>query len=428
MAVPALAQEEDGPRVELRRPVRPTGIPMMWLGAMTPTSAVVKAKLPPGTPARLYVRTAGEAPLEFEPLPPRDRASTVATFAIAGLSPGTIFTYTLDVVNRPSFYPPGVFRTFPAAGTASSFAFAFGSCARTGSEHAVFETVREKQPAVFLHLGDFHYQNISRDNPRLYRAAWDTVLASSTQGPLYRDVPLAYVWDDHDFGPNDADRRAPGHAAARSVYREYAPHYPLPAGDGDAAIYQAFSIGRVRFIMSDLRGERAPGKVPDGPEKTMLGAAQKEWLKRELLASSRSHALVFWTSSVPWIGESPGDSWQNYRHERREIANFIAEHRIANLCILCGDAHMLAADDGRETNYADGDSPPVPVLHGSALDQSGSYKGGPYSHGFYTPGRGEGCFGWVQVLDDGTRVTVDYSGRNQDDEVKVALKFSVGGP
>ncbi len=426
LALPAGAEDEENPRLELHRAMRPTGVPTMWLGAMTPTSATVKVKLPPGTPAKLFVRSAGEAPLKFSPLPPKDPASTVAEFAVTGLQPSTVYTYTLDVVNRPSFYPPGSFKTFPAQGQAASFNFAFASCAQTGSEHAVFTTIHEKQPAVFLHLGDFHYQNISRNSPRLYRAAWDTVLSSSTQGPLYRDVPLSYVWDDHDFGPNDSDSRAPAHAAAHLVYREYAPHYPLPAGEGDSAIYQAFSIARVRFIMSDLRGERSPGKVADGPGKSMLGARQKEWFKRELLEASRSHAMVFWTSSVPWIGARADDSWQNYEYERREIANFIAEHRISNLCILCGDAHMLAADDGRKTKYADGDCPPVPVLHGSALDQSGSVKGGPYSHGNYTPKSNEGCFGWVEVQDEGSLVKVSYTGRNHHDEVKVALGFSVG--
>src|SRR5262245_17527652 len=89
---PACAQDDDEQRVELRRPLRPTGVPTMWLGAMTPKSAVVKVKLPPRTPAELYVRSAGDAPIKFQPLPPRDPASTVATFAVKGLQPATTYT------------------------------------------------------------------------------------------------------------------------------------------------------------------------------------------------------------------------------------------------------------------------------------------------------------------------------------------------
>ena len=397
----------------------------MWLGAVTSTTATVKAKVPQGTRAQLYVREFGGAPHAVPIDPASTRGSHVATFRITGLQPSTTYTYTLEVNGRPSFFPPGRLRTFPPEGKPSALKFAFSSCARTGSEHAVFETIRQRDPDVFLHLGDMHYENISRPDPRLFRAAWDTVLSSSTQGALYRDVPLAYTWDDHDFGPNDADSRSPARPVARAVYREYAPHYPLGAGAGNAGVFQAFSFGRVRFIMTDLRSDRMADKTPDTPAKTMMGTAQKMWFFEELLVAARTHSLIVWASSVPWIGDRAGDQWASYASERREIANFLGEHQIKNLCILCGDAHMIAADNGQETSYADRPAAPIPVMHGSALDQGGSFKGGPYSEGHYVPEAKEGCFGWVEVKDDGQRVHVDFTGRVQSDEVKVALSFDV---
>ena len=407
-------------------PDKPTGIPTIWVGAVTHEGAVVKAKLPPRAKARLLVEAArGEGKsFEAEPLP--NPSGTVRTFRLHGLDALTRHTCKLEVDGKPTTYPPATVRTFPTPGNPSSFAFAFGSCARTGSEHGVFDTIRKRDPAFFLHLGDMHYVNISRDDPRYFRAAWDTVLASTTQGALCRTVPLAYIWDDHDFGPNDADARSPSRPAAWQVYREYAPHYPLPAGDGDAAIYQAFSIGRARFILTDLRSERSSATMPGGPAKTMLGVSQKQWFKRELAESARSHAIIFWASSVPWIGDhAEGDGWQNYADERREIANFIAQNGIRNLVILCGDAHMLAADDGTNSDYSDARGLRIPVLHGSPLDQRASYKGGPYSNGFHLPDPGEGCFGWVNVRADGERVQVEFSGCNEAGEVRVRLGFTV---
>ncbi len=425
LAVATTARSLSAPEPTLRPPEKPKGFPTLWVGAVTATGGVVKTKLPPGLHPRLLVREAGGAPVIFAAEPQRDPASTVVTFQLKHLRPQTDYQCTLEVNGAPAVFPPAMVRTFPPEGQPASFTFAFGSCARTGSQHAVFNTIARKRPAVFVHLGDMHYTNISRNDPRLFRAAWDTTLSSPTQGALYRNIPLAYIYDDHDFGPNDTDSRSPSRPAARSVYREYAPHYPLPAGEGDAAIYQAFTVARVRFILTDLRSERDAGKTPDGPGKSMMGAAQKEWFKRELLESSRTHGLVVWGSSVPWIGAKGGDSWQGYVDERRELCNFIAQHRIKNLCILCGDAHMIAADNGTHSDYSDAKKLRIPVLHGSAFDQGGSTKGGPYSEGVYLPKNNEGLFGWVEVEDDGQRVAVRFTGRNQDDEVKVNLNFEM---
>ena len=425
LAAASTARSFAEPGPNLRPPEKPKGFPTMWVGAVTATGGVVKTKIPPGLNPRLLVREAGGEPLIFKPEPLLNPSQTVAIFRLEHLRPLTDYQCTLEVKGAPASFPPAMVRTFPPEGQPANFAFAFGSCARTGSQHEVFNTIARKRPAVLLHLGDFHYCNISRNDPRSFRAAWDTTLSSTTQGALYRNVPLAYIYDDHDFGPNDADKRSPARPASRTIYREYSPHYPLPAGGGDAAIYQAFTVGRVRFILTDLRSERDTEKTPDSPAKSMMGAAQKEWFKRELLDASRTHGLVVWGSSVPWIGAKGSDSWQGYANERRELSNFIAEHRIKNLCIICGDAHMLAADNGKNSDYSDSKKLRIPVLHGSAFDQGGSLKGGPYSEGTYLPKGKDGLFGWVEVEDDGQRVAVSFTGRNHLDEVKVSLNFEV---
>jgi hypothetical protein len=64
-------------------------------------------------------------------------------------------------------------------------------------------------------------------------------------------------------------------------------------------------------------------------------------------------------------------------------------------------------------------------MAGAPLDQDASIKGGPYSQGVYKPAKGEGCFGFVQVSDDGRRIAVHYSGRNNRNEEKISLRFTV---
>ena len=83
-------------------------------------------------------------------------------------------------------------------------------------------------PHFFLHLGDFHYANIGVDDPWRFREASNRVLRSPRQSALYREAPIVYVFDDHDFGTDDSDGTSVTKAAVQRVYRERVPHYPLP--------------------------------------------------------------------------------------------------------------------------------------------------------------------------------------------------------
>jgi phosphodiesterase/alkaline phosphatase D-like protein len=354
----------------------------------------------------------------------RRERSNIAEFHIDALQPGAEYFYGFSAQPGSSVEAAGRFRTLPEG--AASFRFVFASCARTGSQHEVFRTILRCDPLFFLEVGDLHYRNINQNDRTLFRQAYSEVFGSRAQGALYANVPLIYVWDDHDFGPDNSDRFAPGRIASRLTYQECIPHYPLALGTGDVPICHAFSVGRVHFVVTDLRSERFPAKSPDGLDKTMLGTAQKEWFKRELLAAKSRFALIFWVSSVPWTGKShTGDGWAAFPTERQEIADFIRVNGIRNLCLLSGDAHMLGADDGRNGDFAKNGGAPAPSLQAAPLDRPASFKGGPYSHGYYLPARGEGCFGLVEVHDDGREINAFFTGRNHRDEKRVSLSFTV---
>jgi len=238
-------------------------------------------------------------------------------------------------------------------------------------------------------------------------------------------VPLAYIWDDHDYGSNDSDSTAAGRLAARLTYREYVPHYPLVVAGDDAPVYQSFTIGRIRFILTDLRSERTPSLAPDDASKSMMGTAQKQWFKNEMLAANGNYAAIVWVCTVPWIGTSTAgaDFWAGYSTERQELADFIKDNEIKGLVMLSGDAHMIALDDGSNSDYANGGGAAFPVIHAAALDRPGKVKGGPYSGGVFSGG---GQFGLMAVEDNGgSTVAFTFSGRNANNDVLISYKFNL---
>jgi energy-coupling factor transporter ATP-binding protein EcfA2 len=270
---------------------------------------------------------------------------------------------------------------------------------------------------IGLHLGDLHYSDVASTDPADHRAVMRRFLMSPGPAALARTVPMAYVWDDHDYGPNDGDSSSPSRSAVRSNYRDLVPHYQLAVPD-EGPINQAFTIGRVRFVVTDSRSERT--------DDTMLGERQLAWLLEELATASRTHGLVVWGNSVPWIGESTpgGDSWNGYAEERQVIADALAEAGVDNLIMISGDAHMVAIDDGSNTDYSTRQVGGFPLLQAGALDRRGSVKGGPYSSGTFPGG---GRFGTLEVVDNGIEIAVTLAGRSWDGDVFVEETFVFAG-
>jgi len=395
----------------------------VWSGGVTARSAVVNARVPRGgIPVRLLLFPAEAAAATRErPFESVADPSGIASFDLTGLAPATAYEYRVESADGAP--ARGRFRTFGEGPW--SFRIALSACAETGSASTVFDAIRDAKPDLFIHTGDIHYEDITRNDPERFRRAFDAVMGSPTQSRLYRSVPIAYTWDDHDFGGNGSDASSAARPAALAVYRQAVPHYPLDRG-GAAGIHQAFDIGRVRVILTDSRSQRTPsGQAPQA--RTMLGAAQLRWLKDQLSAAA-SAPLVIWVNTVPWIA-SPGsgsDNWGSYAREREEVANHIDRLGLTRrLLMLSGDAHMVAIDDGTHSNYATGPGrgrPGFVVMHAAPLDRKTSEKGGPYSHGI---SRQRGQFGLVDVADDGRQLTVELTGRNQSGGILQGMRLAL---
>ena len=338
-------------------------------------------------------------------------------FDVDSLQPATTYHYRLLQGEKEISGSGGRFRTF--ARGAHSFRVVMSGCAETGSRHPVFRAIAEEAPDLFLHLGDLHYEDIVTPEIDRYRQAFASVNASPEQAAVYRSVPLAYMWDDHDYGPNNSSSAAVVQETARHAYRRYVPHYPLASGS-DGPVHQRFDVGRVRFLLTDLRSARSRNDAPDTEAKTMLGAEQKAWFREELaVAADKNVPVLVWVSSVPWIANDPDevDRWSGFATEREQIAGWIDSLRLADqMMIVSGDAHMVAFDDGTHNTYGPGGGIQVPVVQAAALDRIGSTKGGPYTIGpfpnrFSLRGANDGQYVRMDVDDKGDTICVTWTGR-----------------
>lgn len=387
-----------------------------WTGGVTPSSAVITARIDSPSPVSLRIdgSTTTVPPVLTEPM----KTGALHRFNLSGLKPDTEYGYRFVTAGGTSVDDEKrSFRTFPAHGTPFSFRFAVGSCAKS-SNSPVFAAAARQGARFFLHTGDFHYADIRENRVETFRAAYDYHLSAPRLRAFLATAPLFYQWDDHDFGPNDSNRNSPSSEASLLNYRQLVPHHPFSGGPDSptAPTDQVFRVGRVCFILSDLRSQRDP------ETHRMMNSSQDAWLRAQLLAAKNAGCpLIFWVSSVPWNGPATtADRWQGYSAHRAEIADFIKSNGLAGrVAILSGDAHMTAIDDGSNSDFAKGRGAPVRVFQAGPVANSGSYKGGPYSHGArYDGGLKKPItqFGLVDIHDDGKNIRVVWSGREGSDE------------
>jgi hypothetical protein len=401
----------------------------VWIGATTSSSATVVAKVT-GSQVRLVVSDSANlaSPIFFDPVAPISLG--IVRFTATGLAANRRYYFAIEESGiRDTFYP-GQFRTHPPLDQPASFVIGLASCAGGTpaypsaspsvlaptrlSNSPVFDTILQKALAeewlLFIHAGDLHYYDIGsgvfvpNSDLTTYRRAYDDVMLQPLQHALYRNVATAYMYDDHDFGPNNSDRTAPGRANAIQAYQERVPHYPRGASTSTEPNYQSFQIGRVLFVMWDCRADRDPPSTPAGPGKTMLGAGQRAWFE-SLLSSSSAAALVVVTTSE-W-DESGTDTWGGYPDERAEIVRILSapggdpgKSWLRRMCVLQGDAHALGISS---TNLWGG----FPVYMFSAMD-SAPTGAEPWRDIGSLPGRGQ--FGTLAVTDTGEKITMTGTG------------------
>ena len=168
--------------------------------------------------------------------------------------------------------------------------------------------------------------------------------------PRFKDlfVEVSTYWekDDHDYRLNDADPYTEfpiSHDLGIKNFKEQLPVVDPVTGR---------KTYRTRRINSDLqlwfvegRDYRDANTLPDGPDKTLWGAEQIDWLKSTLMASDATFKVLI--SPTPMVGPDDASKKDNhvnqkgFRHEGEAFFDWILNNGFLekNFYIICGDRH-----------------------------------------------------------------------------------------
>jgi PhoD-like phosphatase len=419
-------------------------LPAAWRqavgGAPTANEFQVVTKLAGATSVRLKVGTnlALTTGVQFVPAQVPDQYGYVRHTA-AGLTPGTQYYY--QAANTPGgggetlLGPVGMCKTLPPAGSPQSFRVALVSCViPQASDTSAIDDWVTWAADLNIYTGDQSYSDTQSTDFGTQVQVYEAQIALTGIGSAASAAagfPSSYSmmhgrnWgyycrSDHEAGPDNGDSGPASSvpwipvniAAAQQVY---------PFGTlGDTAdspvhgLYQAWVIGRIRFIMIDVRNtDRSPGANTDNASKTMLGATQLAWFYNQLVQPEPMKIVV---GDTQWAGPASGlldtegpDKWWSYSTERSAIIAFIAANQaqVGQMCWMHGDSHLV----GSMTPAANATWGGFPVYCAAPMNNTGGGLNEQVWSQFYDASSGNARqYGRITITDDGHTITLNFVG------------------
>ena len=206
-----------------------------------------------------------------------------------------------------------------------------------GGEYEVFESMVAAEPDMMLWLGDNIYLrevDFQSYSGYLYRYTHTRALPEMQE--LLKACPNYAIWDDHDYGPNDADASWIHRDWAQEAFKTFwaNPSYGAPSGANNIAT--AFRFNDVEFFLLDNRSQRIH---PNNRTQDIhvLGDEQIDWLIAALNKSQAPFKMV----ALGGQFLNTVDRHENMANfpERQEIIDRIEEEHIHGVVFLTGDRH-----------------------------------------------------------------------------------------
>lgn len=250
---------------------------------------------------------------------------------------------------------------------------AFGSCADQDKPLPIFEKIADAKPDLLVLLGDNIYADIAtpRDkvDPTVIKEAYERLAKLPSWQRLRSVTPILAIWDDHDYGINDAGAEWKFKDESKQLMLDF---FNVPADSprrSRPGAYAATVVGppgqRVQIILLDMRYFRAgleKARLPygnqivsgyrptDNPEATFLGAEQWKWLEEQLKQPAELRLIG---SGVQLVSdEHPFEKWANIPAEREKLYELIRSTGANGVVVLSGDRHLADMSvDAKSVGY-----------------------------------------------------------------------------
>ncbi len=344
--------------------------PLVTLGEVGPTEAVLWVR--GGSPGPLTVRYGPAAGGAVREATLRVSAAEDLTgkLRLEGLTPGARHRY---VVRDGEGTVEGEFVAPPPADAAVPVRFAWSgdlgartTCRHRSEGYPIFRALARMPADFFLFVGDTVYADhacggadrvpgydfVATTLPA-FRAKQRYNREDAAVQAYFRRTAVYAIWDDHEVKNDFAGPTEPLMPLGRQAFLDYFPI--LPPAEEPGRLYRRFRWGRLlEVFILDTRQYRSPNTLPDGDDKTMLGAAQRRWLIDGVAGSDAVWKVVVSSVSlsVPTGRPERRDSWSSagffggpnaegtgFAVERDRILGELRRRGVRNLVVVTADVH-----------------------------------------------------------------------------------------
>ena len=236
---------------------------------------------------------------------------------------------------------------------AIDFVVAFGSCNKQDSNQPLWSAIAKQNPDIFIWGGDNIYADT--DDMSKMKADYQTQLDHPDYAKFLKQIDhqIYGVWDDHDYGKNDAGREWPHKVESEQLFLDFMGVDSTDTRRARKGTYYAEEINvkdkTFKLILLDTRYFRSPLQKDESSNKrykpwqngegTLLGEIQWQWFENQLKDSNADYHIIMSSIQV-WSDEHGWETWGNFPHEVEKLKELLNTFTPSKLIILSGDRHI----------------------------------------------------------------------------------------
>lgn len=288
-----------------------------------------------------------------------DLSSTTARQCLSAVLLLTALPATLTAQQKDEFVARGAaeaealdtdaYSPQPIDTTKAVAVIAFGSCNKLDKPQNMWDAVNVNNPNLWIWLGDIVYADT--EDMKALAADYKRLKMEPGYKALRQKTQIVGIYDDHDYGKNDGDKKFPMKKGAQKALLDFLDvprNAPVRRQEG---AYCSYTFGKgahtIKVIILDTRYFRdvlepdttRQRRYLPNMEGDMLGETQWQWLENEL-RNSRADLNILCSSVQVISDEHPHEKWGNFPNARKRLFNLIVRTQPKNLLILSGDRHM----------------------------------------------------------------------------------------